>query len=132
MWTWTVAEHPNRCDERVEWRSRNPLMVEQRSSLNQIVLTWFKIANAAASGRPNAGPLRRTSKDQPAQPLRLCLICQRAFNDRDPVRSQRGLTRPARLILTRPQILAFRRRVGALDQRLPMGTRSLRRAAWPA
>jgi hypothetical protein len=36
----------------------------------------------------------------------------------------------ARLRLTRPQILAFRRHVGALDQRLPRGRRSLRRAAW--
>jgi hypothetical protein len=35
-----------------------------------------------------------------------------------------------RLELTRPQILAFRRRVGALDERLPRGRRSLRRAAW--
>jgi hypothetical protein len=35
-----------------------------------------------------------------------------------------------RLDLTRPQILAFRRHVGALDQRLPAGRRSLRRAAW--
>jgi hypothetical protein len=34
------------------------------------------------------------------------------------------------LDLTRPQILAFRRRVGALDERLPPGARSLRRAAW--
>jgi hypothetical protein len=36
----------------------------------------------------------------------------------------------ARLRLTRTQILAFRRRVGALDRRLAPGTRSLRRAAW--
>jgi Winged helix DNA-binding domain len=36
----------------------------------------------------------------------------------------------ARLDLTRPQILAFRRQVGALDARLPRGQRSLRRAAW--
>jgi Winged helix DNA-binding domain len=36
----------------------------------------------------------------------------------------------ARLDLTRPQILAFRRRVGGLDERLPRGRRSLRRAAW--
>lgn len=36
----------------------------------------------------------------------------------------------ARLRLTRTQILAFRRRVGALDQRLPRGRPSLRRAAW--
>ena len=36
----------------------------------------------------------------------------------------------ARLKLTRGQILAFRRRVGALDQRLPAGRASLRRAAW--
>lgn len=36
----------------------------------------------------------------------------------------------ARLDLTRTQILAFRRRVGALDERLPPGRRSLRRAAW--
>jgi hypothetical protein len=36
----------------------------------------------------------------------------------------------ARLDLTRSQILAFRRRVGALDERLPPGSRSLRRAAW--
>ena len=35
-----------------------------------------------------------------------------------------------RLDLTRAQILAFRRHVGALDQRLPRGSRSLRRAAW--
>ena len=36
----------------------------------------------------------------------------------------------SRLELTRAQILAFRRHVGALDQRLPRGRRSLRRAAW--
>jgi len=36
----------------------------------------------------------------------------------------------SRLDLTRAQILAFRRRVGALDARLPRGERSLRRAAW--
>lgn len=34
------------------------------------------------------------------------------------------------LALTRLQILAFRRRVGALDERLPPGRRSLRTAAW--
>jgi hypothetical protein len=36
----------------------------------------------------------------------------------------------ARLDLTRTQILAFRRHVGAIDERLPPGRRSLRRAAW--
>src|SRR2546430_9786784 len=36
----------------------------------------------------------------------------------------------SRLRVTRQQILAFRRRVGALDERLPMGSQSLRRAAW--
>jgi hypothetical protein len=35
-----------------------------------------------------------------------------------------------RLDLTRPQILAFRRRAGGLDERLPPGPDSLRRAAW--
>ncbi|HEU4355380.1 MAG TPA: crosslink repair DNA glycosylase YcaQ family protein [Actinomycetota bacterium] len=35
-----------------------------------------------------------------------------------------------RLDLTRPQILVFRRRVGALDERLPRGRRSLRSTAW--
>lgn len=35
-----------------------------------------------------------------------------------------------RLELSRPQILAFRRRVGALDERLPPGEKSLRQAAW--
>jgi Winged helix DNA-binding domain len=34
------------------------------------------------------------------------------------------------LELTRAQILGFRRRVGALDERLPRGARSLRTAAW--
>ena len=34
------------------------------------------------------------------------------------------------LRLTRQQILAFRRRVGALDERMPPGPESLRRAAW--
>jgi Winged helix DNA-binding domain len=37
---------------------------------------------------------------------------------------------PSPLELTRAQILAFRRRVGALDERLPRGARSLRQAAW--
>ena len=36
----------------------------------------------------------------------------------------------SRLQLTREQILAYRRRVGALDARLPAGPESLRRAAW--
>ena len=35
-----------------------------------------------------------------------------------------------RLGLTREQVLAFRRRAGALDERLPPGEDSLRRAAW--
>ncbi len=39
------------------------------------------------------------------------------------------MTRPS-LSLTRTQILAFRRHVGALDDRLPRGSRSLRLAAW--
>jgi hypothetical protein len=34
------------------------------------------------------------------------------------------------LRLTRPQILAFRQRAGGLDERLPPGQESLRRAAW--
>ena len=37
---------------------------------------------------------------------------------------------PSRLRLTRQQILAFRRRVGALGARLPRNEESLRRAAW--
>ena len=36
----------------------------------------------------------------------------------------------SRLVLTRKQILAFRRRAGALDERLPLGPDSLRKAAW--
>jgi Winged helix DNA-binding domain len=36
----------------------------------------------------------------------------------------------SRLGITRRQILAFRRRVGALNERMPMGAKSLRRAAW--
>ena len=40
------------------------------------------------------------------------------------------MAQPARLALTREQILAHRRRVGALDERLPMRAESLRRAAW--
>jgi hypothetical protein len=36
----------------------------------------------------------------------------------------------SRLRVTRPQILAFRRRVGALNERMPPGSESLRRAAW--
>jgi DNA glycosylase AlkZ-like len=36
----------------------------------------------------------------------------------------------SRLRVTRRQILAFRRQVGALDARLPEGSESLRRAAW--
>jgi Winged helix DNA-binding domain len=35
-----------------------------------------------------------------------------------------------RLELSRSQILCFRRRVGSLDERLPAGAHSLRRAAW--
>jgi hypothetical protein len=39
-------------------------------------------------------------------------------------------TARAQLELTRTQILAFRRRTGALDERLPAGKQSLRQAAW--
>jgi len=35
-----------------------------------------------------------------------------------------------RLELSRSQIVGFRRRVGSLDERLPVGPKSLRRAAW--
>jgi len=35
-----------------------------------------------------------------------------------------------RLRVDRQQILAFRQRVGALDERMPKGAQSLRRAAW--
>src|SRR6188508_2732718 len=35
-----------------------------------------------------------------------------------------------RLELSRSQVLAFRRRASALDERLPRGRRALRRAAW--
>ena len=45
-------------------------------------------------------------------------------------RVRRGDVTGSRLDLTRAQILAFRRQVGALDERLPRGRRSLRRAAW--
>jgi hypothetical protein len=37
---------------------------------------------------------------------------------------------PTRLRLTRKQILAFRRRVGGLEERMPMSSKSLRQAAW--
>jgi Winged helix DNA-binding domain len=39
-------------------------------------------------------------------------------------------SRVSRLELSRSQILSFRRQAGALDERLPAGTESLRRAAW--
>jgi hypothetical protein len=37
---------------------------------------------------------------------------------------------PSRIELTRQQILAFRRRVGGLEDRMPRNAKSLRRAAW--
>jgi hypothetical protein len=40
------------------------------------------------------------------------------------------VSRATSITLSRSQILGFRRRVGSLDERLPMGTKSLRRAAW--
>lgn len=40
------------------------------------------------------------------------------------------MIKTSRLRLTRPQILGFRRSVQALDERLPRGSSSLRRAAW--
>ena len=45
-------------------------------------------------------------------------------------RRARGVVMTAPLRLTRAQIVAFRRRVNALDERLPRGRRSLRVAAW--
>jgi hypothetical protein len=41
-----------------------------------------------------------------------------------------GAATGPRLALTRAEILAFRRRIQALDERLPPGPESLRRAAW--
>src|SRR6185369_14004717 len=51
--------------------------------------------------------------------------CARTAIDNPPAR-----VTTARLALSRDQILAFRRRVGALDERLPTGADSLRIAAW--
>src|SRR5574341_77662 len=51
----------------------------------------------------------------------------------DPRPGRRGMARSpmtTSLELTRSQILAFRRRVAALDERLPHGRQALRRAAW--
>ena len=45
-------------------------------------------------------------------------------------RISRRVAAEARLEVTREQILAFRRNVGALDKRLPPGADSLRQAAW--
>ena len=48
-------------------------------------------------------------------------------------KASRGMTplqMKTNLELTRSQILAFRRRAAALDERLPRGRRALRRAAW--
>src|SRR6266576_5982362 len=39
-------------------------------------------------------------------------------------------SRISRIALSRSQILSFRRRAGSLDERLPAGPESLRRAAW--
>ena len=50
--------------------------------------------------------------------------------DEDAPRPRQGDMTKSRLDLKRPQILAFRRHVGALDERLPPGRRSLRGAAW--
>jgi hypothetical protein len=41
-----------------------------------------------------------------------------------------AVSRQSQLKITRRQILAFRRRVGALDERLPKGSESLERVAW--
>jgi len=41
-----------------------------------------------------------------------------------------GIDAKKRLVLTRAEIVGFRRRVGSLDARLPTGVPSLRRAAW--
>src|SRR3954453_12113810 len=43
---------------------------------------------------------------------------------------RRGVVANTPLVLTRAQIIAFRRSAGSLDERLPVGARSLRRAAW--
>ncbi|MEP6972520.1 MAG: crosslink repair DNA glycosylase YcaQ family protein [Actinomycetota bacterium] len=58
-----------------------------------------------------------------------CDPIQEGIGDRKHATPARIVT-SSRLELTRPQILAFRRHVGALDERLPRGRRSLRRAAW--
>jgi len=62
-------------------------------------------------------------------------ICQIPTSTRGPGRADgyrraEASTTKSRLDLTRARILAFRRDVGALDERLPRGRRSLRRAAW--
>src|SRR5437588_1589342 len=58
-----------------------------------------------------------------------CTEAGLARQDRQHLRGQ-GIATGSRLRLTRAQILTFRRHVGALDQRLPRGRRSLRIAAW--
>src|SRR4051794_37215766 len=78
------------------------------------------------SFHPEGLPAQAAPREGPA-PLRYHRRVARGSRE-----SRTGVTMstPPRLDLTRAQILAFRRTVGALDARLAPGAASLRRAAW--
>jgi Winged helix DNA-binding domain len=63
---------------------------------------------------------------QPRRPPRISLC----YDGHEKLSRGGGDMTGAKLDLTRPQILAFRRHVGGLDERLPPGDGSLRTAAW--
>jgi Winged helix DNA-binding domain len=83
------------------------------------------------NGAECAGSAREARSEELTGALMLPLTAHAATDHTHPSGSSRRCdTTRSRLYLTRTQILAFRRHVGALDQRLPRGARSLRRAAW--
>src|SRR5262245_28086531 len=87
----------------------------------------FAPSVAAADGAARAS---RTTIEHKAGRRRL-LSTNRAYSLQRGKQSKPIASLPrVPLDLTREQILAFRRRVSALDERLPRGARSLRRAAW--
>jgi hypothetical protein len=128
-----------------EGKRRSALNATRHGILSQVLHPPKMNSKRISSSRPNCAPkLFATSADTSALPVRniahIVTFGAGASGRHRTTgllairRSRTGSSRMSRMIprleLLRSQILGSRRKAGCLDERLPAGTKSLRRAAW--
>ena len=87
-------------------------------------------SDGRAHGPDACGPAKDEAFGKAAAPFPVALPRRTLGGPADWLHRWQPMLNEVRLELTRAQVLAFRRQVGALEKRLPQGESALRHAAW--